>query len=210
MNVLTAEHIVVERDGRRVVDGVSLALGAGDCAVLAGPNGAGKSTLLRALAGLLPLRSGTLRRPPGSRPPCVVFDQGGLVSGLTVAENIALPLVRARVPASRIAARLGWALTRFDLAAWEAAPGEQMTRGLAVRVQLARAALMEPDVILCDGALDTLDPDAAAEIERLLLRAVAAGTAVLLATNAPERTQNLGAAVWRMDQGRVTTASNGA
>jgi ABC-type multidrug transport system ATPase subunit len=201
--VLTADALVVERDGLRILDGVSLALHRGECAVLVGPNGGGKSALIRALAGLLPLRAGTVRRAAGARPPGVVFERGGVVGELTVAENLALPLVRQRLPAARISERVDWALARFDLGPWEHVAAGRIAQGLAVRVQLARAALLEPETLLCDAALDQLDPAAAEETERMLVRIAASGAAVLLATNVPERARRFGTRTWRIEQGRL-------
>ncbi len=203
--VVRADAVVLERGGRRVLDHVSLVLHRGDRVVLTGPNGAGKSTLIRVLAGLETLRGGTVSRP--ARCLGVVFEQGGLISGLTVAENLALPLVRARVAETRLRDRVGWALARFDLAAWERSPVEELTRGIAVRVQIARAALLAPDLLLCDAPLDALDANSAAELERMILRlAQTGGAAVLMATNSPERARLFAGRSWRIDQGRLSVA----
>jgi ABC-type sulfate/molybdate transport systems ATPase subunit len=201
--LLAAEGLVVARGGRQLLDHVSLALNRGDRIVLAGPNGSGKSLLVRVLAAL--------ERPDGGRviPGVgtkigVLLDHGGLVSGLTVAENLALPLVRARIKNARVLDRVGWAIARFDLVAWEHAPAESLTRGIAVRAQIARAALLEPDVLLCDAPLDALDASAAAELERMIMRfADTGGGAVLMATNNPARAASFGRQVWRIDQGRL-------
>lgn len=200
---LAAEKVVVLRAGRRVLDGISMALVRGECAVLVGPNGSGKSTLIGALAGLLPLHAGQVRRLAGSGPPGVVFEHGGAVAGLTVAENVALPLVRARVPELVIRDRVAWALARYDLVSRGDLPAAGLAGGLAVRMQLARAALLEPQTLLCDGPLDSLDEAAADEIGRMLVRAAAAGVAVLVSTNVPERLRRLGGRVFTLDQGRL-------
>ena len=64
---LAARDVVVELGGRRVLDGVSFEVAAGEFAALCGPNGGGKTTLLRAALGLVPLASGSLE-VLGSRP----------------------------------------------------------------------------------------------------------------------------------------------
>ncbi len=201
--VLTADGLVVERAGRRVLDGLSCTLRRGGIMVVTGPNGAGKSTLVRALAGLLPLHAGEVRLAPGMRAPAIVFDGGGLVRGLTVAETIALPAVRSGLPAHRLHERVAWALARFDLTELERLPAEQLSRGQSVRVQLARATLMEPDALLCDSPLDQVGPAAAAEIARLLRRAAASGAAVLITTNVPERFTDFPPPVWQIEHGRL-------
>ena len=201
--VLSADALVVERAGRRVLDGVSCVLRRGTIMVVAGVNGSGKSTLVRALGGLLPLRAGQLHRAPGTRPPAVLFDEGGLVQGLTVGDAVALPLVRAGTPAKRVEERVAWALARFDLVGLERLPSEQLSRGQAVRMQLARATLMQPDVLLCDGPLDQTGPASAAEIGRLLRRAAASGAAILITTNVPERFSEFAAPAWRIEHGRL-------
>jgi ABC-type multidrug transport system ATPase subunit len=201
--VLTAHALVVERAGRRVLDELSCELRRGEIMVVAGANGAGKSTLVRALGGLLPLHTGEVRRMAGIRAPAIVFDGGGLLRGLTVAETIALPLVRAKMPDQRVTDRIAWALARFDLTGLEQLPVEQLSRGQAVRVQLARATLMEPDVLLCDGPLDQIGPAAAVEISRLLRRAAASGAAVLITTNVPERFADFAPPLWQIEHGRL-------
>ncbi len=201
--VLSAEGLVVERAGRRVLDGLSCVLRRGAIMVVSGSNGSGKSTLVRALGGLLPLRAGQLHRAPGTRPPAILFDEGGVVRGLTVAEAIALPLVRAGTPGKRVEERVAWALARFDLVGMERLASEQLSRGQAVRMQLARATLIQPDILLCDGPLDQTEPAAAAEIGRLLLRTAASGAALLITTNIPERFDGFAGPAWRIEHGRL-------
>jgi ABC-type sulfate/molybdate transport systems ATPase subunit len=201
--VLTAEALVVARGGRQLLDHVALILNRGDRIVLTGPNGSGKSLLVRVLAALERPDAGRVELGAGSRIG-VLLDHGGLVSGLTVAENLALPLVRARTENARVLDRVGWAISRFDLVSWEHAPADSLTRGIAVRAQIARAALLEPDVLLCDAPLDALDASAAAELERMITRlADTGGAAVLMATNNPARAASFGRKVWRIDQGRL-------
>jgi ABC-type multidrug transport system ATPase subunit len=201
--VLSAESIVVALGGHVVLDQLSCVLRRGAITVVSGSNGAGKSTLVRALAALLPLRSGRVLRAAATRPPCVVFDQGGLISGLTVAEMVGLPLIRGRVPAARVADRVAWALARFDLSGMGYFTAERLSRGQAVRMQLARAALLEPDALLCDGPLDQLSETAAEEMGRLLRRAAGAGAAVLITTNVTVRTARLGDEAYVLENGRL-------
>ncbi len=82
--MLSAANITLRRGGRTLVEGLSLAVGAGELILLTGPNGAGKTTLLRALAGFCPLAKGTLTRTAAF---CLVGSVPAVKDVLTVAEH---------------------------------------------------------------------------------------------------------------------------
>ena len=153
--------------------GVDIEVGEGEIVAVTGPSGCGKSTLLHCLAGILPVDSGQvfyrdqelgqwseaarskLRRTRFG----VLFQFGQLVSELTAAENVALPLLLAgsgRREARRTA--LYW-LERFGVGELgDKRPG-QMSGGQQQRCAVARAMATEPDVLFADeptGALDAL------------------------------------------------------
>jgi len=136
---------------------------------LVGPNGAGKSTLVAAVAGLLPLASGTIEVgglvlsnaaavvPPELRRVGVVFQDFLLFPHLTVRDNVAFA-VRVR-GAGRSAAReaaLPW-LERFELDHLAARHPAQLSGGQRQRVALARALASDPEVLLLDEPMASLD-----------------------------------------------------
>src|SRR5437763_8233491 len=88
---LEVSDIRVERGGRRVLDGLSFALDAGEALIVTGPNGAGKSSLLRAIAGFLPLVAGRVRLEGGDgleERTHYLGHADSLKSSLTAAENL--------------------------------------------------------------------------------------------------------------------------
>ncbi len=149
---------------------VALTAGPGEVLAVLGPNGAGKSTLLDALAGLAPLRAGTVRvagavwadggahRAPHERSTGLVTADPLLFPHLSALDNVAYgprSRGRARGDARRRAAAELDRLDVGDLA--RRRPGELST-GQAQRVALARALATDPDLLLLDEPLSALDP----------------------------------------------------
>ena len=179
------------RYGRnRVLQGVDLELQDGDELALVGRSGSGKSTLLLALAGLLPV-SGSLAWPglpqdePGRRAAIgMVFQAPSLVSELTAAENVALPL-RLRGHERKVsAAAAAAALRDVRLAdAFDALPAE-LSGGQQQRVAVARVLAGQPRLLLADEPTGALDSATGALIVQLLRdRVRRVGGALVVATH---------------------------
>ena len=105
---LSAHEIAIERGGRRILSGVSFEARAGQALLLVGPNGSGKSTLLRAIAGFLPLASGTFALEGGAAEAGIgeqahyLGHADALKSALTAGENLAFWATRsAAIPRAR-------------------------------------------------------------------------------------------------------------
>ncbi|OJW18728.1 MAG: cobalt ABC transporter ATP-binding protein [Planctomycetales bacterium 71-10] len=162
-------------DGRRALDGVDLAIAAGESAALVGPNGAGKSTLLLHLNGLLPGRRGIGRRPApsvwidgldASREGAAVRRKVGLLFqdpddqlfSTTVLEDVAfgpLNLGMAKGEARRLAMEC---LDRVGLAEAADRPPHHLSFGERKRVCLAGVLACEPSVLVLDEPTANLDP----------------------------------------------------
>ena len=140
-----------------VIAGVTFALEAGELGVLVGPSGCGKSTLLRILAGLDHDFQGRVSRPADARIG-MVFQEPRLLPWRSVEENVRLvaPLVdEARLSALFETLELNAHRNHF--------PGE-LSLGLARRVALARAFAVEPDFLILDEPLASLDDALAARL----------------------------------------------
>jgi ABC-type nitrate/sulfonate/bicarbonate transport system ATPase subunit len=133
-----------------VLSEIRFFLAAGEVGVVVGPSGCGKSTLLRILAGLDPDFEGTVSRPPHLRIG-MVFQEPRLLPWRTVEDN-----VRLAVPTIEEAA-LSALFAALDLSEHRNHfPGE-LSLGLARRVALARAFAIEPDILILDEPLASLD-----------------------------------------------------
>ena len=140
-----------------VLAGINFALDAGEVGVIFGPSGCGKSTMLKILAGLDHDYRGHVSSPAGARIG-MVFQEPRLLPWRSVEENVRLaaPLVEN--------ARLSELFTILELNAHRSHfPGE-LSLGLARRVALARAFAVEPDFLILDEPLASLDEALAARL----------------------------------------------
>lgn len=183
-------HVVLDRvsmafDERPVVDGLSCSFPRGRVTVILGGSGSGKTTLLRLVAGLLRPTSGRIEidgtdvaaLPESALAPVrarigMLFQGGALLDSLSVGDNLALPLrERTRLPEKRIAEIVAARLDSVGLDDRVARllPG-QLSGGMLRRVALARAILLDPEILLCDEPFSGLDPISVKRIELLLSR----------------------------------------
>ncbi|MFH1331319.1 MAG: ABC transporter ATP-binding protein [Actinomycetota bacterium] len=170
MSGITAHGVGVRYDGRVALEGVDLAVAAGEWVALVGPNGAGKTSLLRARAGTVPSagtvavggrpRRGTPRRR-WARLVAAVAQHPVLPAAMTAAEYVLLGrtphlgYLAAEGPAD-VAAALA-ALERLDAGALASRPLGSLSGGERQRVVLARALAQDPEVLLLDEPTASLD-----------------------------------------------------
>jgi iron(III) transport system ATP-binding protein len=166
------EGLVKNYGKRRIVDGISLDVRAGEFLVILGPSGCGKTTTLRMIAGLERPDSGTISIdervmsdtqrgifvPPEDRDLGMVFQSYAIWPHMTVGENIAFPLrARSRVPRADIARKVREALARIGMEGYEDRPASALSGGQMQRVVLARAIVYDPRILLFDEPLSNLD-----------------------------------------------------
>jgi iron complex transport system ATP-binding protein len=184
--------------GPVVLRSVDLRLAAGDWVALVGGNGSGKSTLLRTLAGLQPLRSGSLTldgRPIGAWSPrerarrlAVVLTGAPFAPGLRVADFLALGRYPYRDWTGRDPhedAVVRDVLVLLELGHLAERPFSGLSDGERQRVLLGRALVQEAPLLLLDEPTHHLDPAQAARLRHLLRRwhEAAPGRSVVLATH---------------------------
>ena len=165
--MLRVEEVSVRRGGQLTLEPCSLSLEAGERLAVYGPNGAGKSTLLQAVAGLLPVASGSIAfrgAPVGTGLPVLdyhrrtaaVFQEPLLLRG-TVQHNIELGLrLRGIAAQERVRRARAW-MERLRITHLADRPASLLSGGEAQRTSLARALVLEPEVLFLDEPFAALD-----------------------------------------------------
>jgi len=148
--------VLVQYPGRPALGPVDLSVAAGEIVALVGASGAGKSTALRLLAGLERPASGRVEKPSDTRT-AFVFQSPTLMPWADARTNVALPLELSGVPAAEARRRADAALAAVGLGGRTTARPRQLSGGMAMRVSLARALAVEPDLLLLDEPFAALD-----------------------------------------------------
>ena len=216
--VLAANGLTHSFGERRVLSGVDLELSHGEVLAVVGVSGSGKSTLLYALAGLRQPEGGTVAwdddddiwklREPGitllRRATCgFVFQFPAFLDDLTIAANVAVPLVVSGTKPRVARERARELLDRFGLGPLTENYPSTLSGGELQRASIARALTMEPSIVFCDEPTGALD-ESNSELVVGELRRIAAefSVGVLIVTHDPT--------VWaacdrvlRLDDGRL-------
>ena len=202
--------------GKRVaVDGLSVALEAGQIVLMLGPNGAGKSTTLSALAGAIMPSAGTItiagqdiaRAPRAARGKVGFADQPpALYEFFTVAEHVGF-VAEAR-GAGLDAARA--VLTQLGLARIMNRPCRELSFGMRQRVGLAAALIGPVELVLLDETLNGLDQHAVRAARATLRAAADRGAAILMSTHLLGVAERMCDRILLMDKGKLVADRRGA
>lgn len=176
---------------------LNLTIDAGEYVAIMGPSGSGKSTLLNLLgmldspnAGVYRLEGKDVTTLSGDEQAQVrsqrigfVFQSFHLVPRLTAAENIALPMMLAGIPAAERARRVTKALNDFGLTTRADHRPDQLSGGQRQRVAIARATIMQPALLLADEPTGNLDRATGEDVMNLLEGLNQQGVTLLVVTH---------------------------
>lgn len=172
--------------GRKIIlNGLDLDVHEKESFVVIGPSGVGKSVLLKCMLGLLPIDKGSIlvdgeetsklsgkKRNTFLKKFAIVFQGGALFDSMKIWENVAFGLIQGQGMAVAEAKKL--ALEKLELVGMNAMVGEQrpneLSGGMQKRVAIARAIIMEPEILLFDEPTAGLDPITANLINQLIRR----------------------------------------
>lgn len=194
---------------------VSMDIPQGGFVALLGPSGSGKTTILRAIAGLETLDGGSIEidgvtvsgpqihMPPEQRRVAVVFQNHALWPQMTVADNVRFPLLVAQKRNAEIDRRVQDALANVDLQALAERYPDQLSGGQKQRVALARAMVGNPQVILFDEPLASLDVELRRDMQRLIARSRSPQTSIVYVTHNQEEALALADRVAVLSEGTI-------
>ncbi len=189
---LVIENLAHAVGDLEVIRRLDITVGSGEIVALLGPSGCGKTTLLRLVAGLERPMSGSITQCRRARS-ATVFQDSTLLPWRTAAGNVALPLEHQDIPAAERRDRVAAVLERVGIADFADYYPKALSGGMRQRVNLARALVTEPALLLMDEPMASLDE----QLREILLDDVARlwcerGFTCLYVTHSPAEAVRLG------------------
>ena len=184
---LRGEALHVARGGKSILRGVDVAARPGEIVAVVGPSGAGKSTLFRALVGELPIARGAVFLDESDVTSWPLWRRARAGVGYVPQTPSVLHALSVRANLDtfhRIAGApfdLAGVAARFNLASLLDVPASELSAGERRRLEIARALVRAPRVLVCDEPFAGVDPVGSARIAALLRELSASGVAILLA-----------------------------
>ena len=204
---------------RQAVQGVSFTVGFGECVGFLGPNGAGKSTTMRTLSCMSKRDAGDLtvlgmdpdRQPRAlKRQLGVVAQEVNLDVELGVRENLVVYARYFDIPRQQAEDRADELLALVGLADRAASEVSELSGGMKRRLQVARALINTPRLVLLDEPTTGLDPRARQLLWGLLRQLRASGVALVLSTHYMDEAAQLCDRILIMDHGRIVAEGSPA
>lgn len=214
--MITVKNLKKKFGNKVVLKGIDLNVEKGECVVIIGPSGCGKSTLLRCINGIEKLTSGKvifegkdingknvdinkIREKMG-----MVFQQFNLFPHLTVIENIILAPVKLKIMTKEDAIKKAVELLELiDLKDKKDMYPSQLSGGQKQRIAIARALIMNPDVMLFDEPTSALDPEMVDEVSNLMKDLAKKGMTMIVVTHEMSFVKECASRVIFMEDGNI-------
>lgn len=205
--MLVLQDLVKDYGEKRVVNGISFSLGKGEIVGLLGPNGAGKSTTIRMIMNIIAPDSGSVTIL--GRPFCedlknrlgYLPEERGLYRKLTVMETIRFFGRLKGLSLAAIAQRAESWLERFALLDHRHKRIDELSKGMAQKVQMIVTMLHEPDLLILDEPFSGLDPVNIELVRDIVLEEKKKGRSILFSTHMMDFAEKLVDRVIMIDQG---------
>jgi lipopolysaccharide export system ATP-binding protein len=189
--LLATEKLVKEYRGRRVVNGVSVNVSAGEIVGLLGPNGAGKTTTFNTVVGIVKPDEGFVEFQGNKITALPMHKRARLGIGyltqapsvfrkLTVEENILAILETCKISSDERNVRLKYLLDELDLTPIRKSKAYQVSGGEGRRLEITRALVTSPKLMLLDEPFSGIDPIAVYEVQKIVRRLKERGLGILI------------------------------
>ncbi len=189
--ILSARALVKSYKKRRVVDGVSIVIEPGNIVGLLGPNGAGKTTTFYMIVGLVPPDSGSVTLGDDDLTGLAMYERARMGLGylaqepsvfrkLTVEDNIRAVLEYQNISREEIEVRLKGHLEDLGISHLAGVKAYSLSGGERRRVEIARAMVNSPRILLLDEPFSGIDPKAVCDIQDIMVELKTKGMGVLV------------------------------
>ena len=212
--LLSVDGLAKAYSGRKVVDGVSIHVGAGEIVGLLGPNGAGKTTSFNMTVGLVRPDAGSVRfmgtditRMPMHRRARLgigyLTQEPSVFRKLTVEQNLLAILETCEGSSADRQSRLAHLLDELDLTRLAKSHAYQLSGGEKRRLEITRALVTSPKLLLLDEPFAGIDPIAVYEVQKIVRRLRDRGLGILITDHNVRETLRLVDRAYVIHQGRV-------
>jgi putative ABC transport system ATP-binding protein len=219
INIKSLSKIFVQCGKEKtILDGLGLKIGRGECVNIKGPSGCGKTTLLNIVGCLTRPTQGEvyiddvkishlpehflceLRREKIG----FIFQQFNLLTGYTAIENVGMPLVPLGIPENERRKRAMPVMEFLGLSDIADAPVNELSGGQQQRVAIARALINDPDIIIADEPVSSIDASNAGKLVEILNELVSKGKTILVTGHDRLLSEQLHlTSSYELDQGRL-------
>ncbi len=214
MNLLETRQLTKSYKGRTVVNGVNIQISRGEIVGLLGPNGAGKTTSFYMVVGIIRPESGQIFFRGEEITNLPMFERARLGIGylsqepsifrkLTVEENIMAILETLEIPQEERDRRLKRLLNDLDITYLAKNKAYTLSGGERRRLEITRALVTNPSLILLDEPFSGVDPIAVFEVQKILQRLKAQGLSILLTDHSVRETLSITDRSYLLFEGKV-------